>query len=255
MASNKNRQLRQDRRAARRSHKDNVVTVSFENRKTNSYSNKTPAYLKGTSFEPKTEKQAILASTILAKTLTFAIGPSGTGKTHCPVAVAIRELMERRIDRIILTKPGAEVDEELGTEPGDAQEKIKTRMRSMRQIADRILGESHVDNLVKNGKIIFEPLGSVTGLTFDDAFIIIDEAQLATPNQMKSLITRIGNNSKLIICGDHKEQNYLNHYSGLEDALNRFVVDGDVGVVEFDIDDVVRSGFCKKAIQAYRKSL
>lgn len=247
------RQLRRVERRANLANNDNPHKARNNKREKSGYGSfQVPAYKRGLDFEPKNEKQAKLASVILANILTFATGCAGAGKTHVAVAIAVIELLKGNIDRIIFTKSGKEVDEELGTEPGDAQDKIKTRMRSMRHILDRILGEGHVDNLVSNKKVMFEPLGSVTGLTFDNAFVIIDEAQLSTPNQMKSLITRVGDNTKIVIAGDHKEQNYLSHYSGLEDALKRFVGLPDVGIVDFEPDDIVRSAFCKAAIQAYR---
>lgn len=254
MASHQ-RQLRQERRTQRRATNDNVPGKPRNKKEKSGFGGfEIPAYKRGMTFEPMTDKQAKLASVVLANTLTFATGCAGTGKTHCPVALGVIALLKGEVEKLILTKPGAEVDEELGTEPGDAQDKIKTRVRSMLNILDRILGESHVDNKVREKQIVFEPLGSVTGLTFDNAYVIIDEAQLSTPAQMKSLITRVGNNTKMIICGDHKEQNYLEHYSGLEDALNKFANKEDVGVVDFEPDDIVRSPFCKAAILAYREN-
>jgi phosphate starvation-inducible PhoH-like protein len=127
-------------------------------------------------------------------------------------------------------------------------------MRPMRDILTKLLGASHLENLMNAGRIMFEPLGSILGTTFDNATIIGDEMQNSTPQQMKALLTRVGHDSKIVIAGDYQEQKFIEGMSGMEDAIRRLKSLSSVGHVEFTADDIVRSGFCKDVILAYRNS-
>lgn len=206
-------------------------------------------------FMPLTENQGILYNTILAKTLTFALGPMGTGKSRVAIEVGCELLLARKVDQLILTTSDFEIEQPLGPVPGDVQEKIAPRMRPMRQLLEKILGRSHLECLIKNEKVVFEPLGQILGLTFDNAFVIADEAQIFTPIQMKALLSRTGQNTRVVLAGDYKDQNYLGKTSGLEDAYYRMRNGPDVGVVVFGIEDIVRSDFCKFVTKAYRDDL
>jgi len=204
-------------------------------------------------IEYLTENQRILGSCIRANDATFATGPAGTGKTHVAIAERLPRLIEDRKHRFILTNPAHEIGEKLGTLPGDKDEKIAVQMRPMRDILHKLIGASHLENLMENERILFEPLGSILGTTFDNATIIFDEAQNCTPQQIKALLTRVGQDSKIIIAGDPREQKFIEGVSGMEDALKRIGHLRGVGHVAFTADDIVRSGFVKDVILAYRE--
>lgn len=209
---------------------------------------------KGTTIVPLNDKQRKLVSLILAKTLTFATGCAGTGKSHIAIAAAVQLLLKGEIEKIVLTKPDFEIDEKLGTLPGDQDEKTAVLFRSMRDLLNKILGGSHLSNLESQKKIVFEPLGSILGLTFENSFVIIDEAQNTTAGQMYALLTRVGKNSKMVVAGDYREQKFIEGRCGLEDALSRLGKSSYVGRVDFIPDDIVRSDFCKEVILAYRNN-
>lgn len=204
-------------------------------------------------IEYLTNNQRLLHSTILANDLTFALGPAGTGKSHIPLAVAVIDILARRKKYLILTKPNFEVDEELGILPGDLMEKAERLFKPMIVILKKLLGASRYEMWLKSGKIVVEPIGGVVGNTYDDAYIIVDEAQNTTPGQMKAILTRVGTNTKIVVIGDAVEQRYLQGRFGLDDAIWRFDGEPDVGSVTFTEDDIVRSGFCRTAVLAYRK--
>lgn len=206
------------------------------------------------TFKPITEKQRILVSSIRSNTLTFATGPAGTGKSFCALGVGVQLLKAGIIDTIVCLKPAVEIDSELGTLPGGKDEKLAVLYNPMRHILIKLLGKSHFENLLRSEKILFEPLGSILGMTYDNAMVIIDEAQHSTPSQMKVLLTRLGENSKVVVCGDYREQQFTHGLSGMEDSLKRLRHGHGVGIVEFEADDIVRSPFTKQIILAYRET-
>jgi phosphate starvation-inducible PhoH-like protein len=204
---------------------------------------------------PLNEKQRLLIASIIANTLTFATGCAGTGKSFLAVGTALKMLLNREIEQIVITKPDFEIDSKLGTLPGDQNEKTAPLFRSIRDIMYKLIGSGFMEVLEKSGKIKFETLGNILGTTFDNSVMIMDEAQNCTPNQMKAFVTRIGKNSKIIICGDYKEQTFIEGRNGLKDAVRRFHGEPSVSRVDFEIDDIVRDDFVKVAILAYRKNL
>jgi phosphate starvation-inducible PhoH-like protein len=201
-----------------------------------------------------TENQRLLGCSIRVNTCTFATGPAGTGKTHIAIAEQLPMLFKDKSFKMVLTNPAVEIGSPLGILPGDKDEKISGFVRPLRDILTKILGASHLENLVGNGRIMFESLGSILGTTFDDAMIVLDEAQNSTPAQMKALLTRVGQRSKIVIAGDAFEQKFIDGTSGLEDALKRIGHLSGVGQVDFTADDIIRSGFCKDVILAYREN-
>jgi phosphate starvation-inducible PhoH-like protein len=201
-----------------------------------------------------TENQRLLGSAIRANTCTFASGPAGTGKTHVAIEECIPWLLSSRKNRFIGTNPATEIGEKLGTLPGDKDDKVAVQVRPLRDILNKILGASHVDNLVESGRILFEPLGSILGTTFDDSFIVFDEAQNSTPAQMKAMLSRVGQRSKIVVAGDYREQLFIDGISGMEDGLRRLRHLHGVGHVDFTADDIIRSDFCKDVILAYRET-
>lgn len=209
---------------------------------------------RNSKFKPLTNGQKSLFSSIKANTLTFAAGPPGTGKSYCSIAAGCEMLDSSLIQCIVCVKPFTEIDSELGTLPGDKDEKLAVLYNPMRQIFIKMIGKSHYENLIRAEKIIYEPLGSILGMTYDNALIIMDEAQHSTPSQMKVLLTRLGKDSKAVVCGDYREQKFTDGLSGMEDALNRLGNKSSVGVVQFQVDDIVRSDFTKEVILAYREN-
>jgi phosphate starvation-inducible PhoH-like protein len=203
-------------------------------------------------FQPLTKNQAVLYSTIMANTLTFAMGPPDTGKSRCAIEAGCELLLSGQIEQLILTTSDFSLEKELGAVPGDVNDKIAPRMRPMKQLLEKILGKSHLENLERNGKVVFEALGLILGLTFDNAFVVVDEAQTMTPIQMKALLTRTGQRTKVVLAGDALDQAYMNEYSGLEDAFLRMLPYPDVGHVTFTLADIVRSDFVRHVTEAYR---
>lgn len=202
------------------------------------------------------DNQGLLLAYIRSYTLTIATGCAGTGKTHIALAEGIAGVISGLYDKLVLTKPDFEIDSKMGTLPGGPEEKTALLFRPMREVLIKLLGSaSHLENLEKNQKVMFEPLGNILGLTFDRSFMIMDEAQCSTPGQMKAFLTRVGKNSKIVLCGDYADQKFVAGRCGLEDALKRFGNNPNVGTVEFDPDDIIRSDFCKDVILGYRQNL
>lgn len=181
------------------------------------------------------------------------MGPAGTGKSFVALNIGCELLLNNIIDKIVCLKPNTEIDEELGILPGGKDEKLAVLYNPVRQILTKILGASHFENLIRNQKIILEPLGSILGMTYDNAIMIVDEAQYTTPGQMKVILTRLGENTKVVICGDYKEQRFEDGISGLEDAYKRLRYKDSVGSIEFESSDIVRSPFTKQVIESYRE--
>lgn len=204
-------------------------------------------------IEPLNDKQRILLATIIQNDLTFATGCAGTGKSHIALALGVKKLLNREVDQLVLSKPDFSVDGRLGTVPGDEKEKTIPLFRSMRDLLSKILGGNLLEQYERSGKIKFEYLGNILGTTFDRAFMVIDEAQCTTPAQLKAFITRFGRGTKMVICGDYREQSFVEGRNGLEDAVWRFKGAPGVGRVDFDVEDIVRDDFVKVAILAYRK--
>lgn len=204
--------------------------------------------------EPKTEAQAKYLNEIYAKTIVFCRGTMGTGKTYIAAAAAAEALYHGEIERIIVTRPSVEAEEEYGHLPGELEEKWAPFFAPVRIILEERLGAGAVEMYIKNGKIQIAPLGFLRGHTFKDAFVIFDEAQNSTPAQMKLFLTRIGENCKVVVDGDPDEQKDIQGLSGFEDAWNRMKGHPEIGYVTFDIDDIVRSGIAKDILLRYRKA-
>lgn len=202
-------------------------------------------------LEPKNETQAVLMNAIGTKDLVFATGPAGTGKTYIAVAMACEALKAKRIDKIILTRPAVEAaGEQLGFLPGELDEKYAPYIEPVRQIMQQRLGAGFLSYALKNEQIQPLPLAFMRGRTFDNAWVILDEAQNTTPEQMKMLLTRVGQNCKVLVCGD-LDQSDISGVSGLGDAVQKTQWMDEAAEVEFAIDDCVRSGFAKSVLKSY----
>lgn len=200
---------------------------------------------------PKTDAQKSYMNSIRSQTLTFGVGPAGTGKTYTAVSIACEMYLAGEISRFIATRPALGSEEELGFFPGDLDEKFAPWMVPIRDVLDKRLGRSHVDYLIKNGTISFQPFATMRGLSWADSFIMLDEAQNTTPKQMELFLTRVGTNSRVVVDGDIRQKD-LCVQSGLEDAVKRLRGQPGVGLVEFTTDDIIRSGFVRMVLEAYR---
>ena len=182
--------------------------------------------------------------------IIFGIGSAGTGKTYIAATYAASELFHRRIRKIILTRPNIETGRGLGFLPGTLEEKYAPYLEPFNEIFTRSLGRGFYEYALKNKDIEPKPLGFMRGTTFDDCIVLLDEAQNATCDEMKMILSRIGKNCKIIISGDQDQSDIDN--SGLEDAAKRLERIDDIEVVRFMDDDIVRSKLCKNIIMAYR---
>ncbi|MFW6007560.1 MAG: PhoH family protein [Halanaerobiales bacterium] len=208
---------------------------------------------KGREIKAKTVGQKIYVEAIKNFDLVFSIGPAGTGKTYLAMVMAVKNLLNKKINRIILTRPAIEAGENLGFLPGDMQEKVDPYLRPLYDALYDILGPEKVNEYLDKDIIEVAPLAYMRGRTLDDSFVILDEAQNTTPQQMKMFLTRIGFDSKAVITGDITQVDLpQNKNSGLNQVRN--ILD-DIEGIEFvylSNQDVVRHDLVKKIIQAYK---
>jgi len=205
----------------------------------------------------KNPAQRRFYKTISDKDITFGIGPAGCGKTYLSVHRALRELGDKNnsIDGIVIVKPLVEAaGEKIGFLPGDVEEKTAPFMMSFYYNMEQIIGKQRVDILKENNVIQVIPLAFMRGITLANKFVILDEAQNATPEQIKMFVTRIGENSKYIITGDLEQSDIQKHKSGLEDAIKRFAGIHGVGLAQFKEKDVVRHSLVRRLLKRYKDS-
>lgn len=200
-------------------------------------------------FKALNESQEQYLNKVNANTLTFCIGPAGTGKTFCAAMAAATAWRNKEIQKIIITRPLVEAGEKVGFLPGDLNEKVDPYVAPFVDALKRILGSGQVEALVEHGKIEFLPLAFMRGHSWDDTFVILDEAQNITKSQMKLFLTRIGKRTRVIVDGDISQKDI--EAFGLDDAVERLARLKGVGVHKFTEDDIVRSGIVKDIIKAY----
>lgn len=211
--------------------------------------------VKGKPIKPKTVGQRKYTALIKKNTIVFGIGPAGTGKTFLAVAMAVTALRAKEISRIVLTRPAVEAGEKLGYLPGDLQNKIDPYLRPLHDALFEMLGAESYAKHVERGTIEIAPLAYMRGRTLDDAFIILDEAQNTTREQMKMLLTRLGNNSKIVITGDVTQVDLpRGTASGLIEAASILEGIDDIAVHRFSERDVVRHRLVREIIAAYDKN-
>ncbi len=201
---------------------------------------------------PKTVNQRRYVDAIENHDLTFGIGPAGTGKTYLAVAMAVSELLNKRVSRIVLTRPAVEAGEHLGFLPGTLQEKVDPYLRPLYDALFDMIDSERVEKLVERNTIEIAPLAFMRGRTLNDCFIILDEAQNTTIEQMKMILTRQGFNSKMVVTGDQTQIDLPNgKKSGLLNAVD--VLRGVEGIafVNFDEKDVVRHVLVQRIVRAY----
>jgi phosphate starvation-inducible PhoH-like protein len=210
-------------------------------------------HFKKKSIVPKTIGQKNYAQAIRTHDVVFGIGPAGTGKTYLAVASALDALMKGEVDRLVLTRPAVEAGEALGYLPGDLEEKIQPYLRPLYDSMFDMLGHDHAKSLMEKESVEIAPLAYMRGRTLSHSFVILDEAQNTTPEQMMMFLTRLGEGSRMVITGDITQIDLPRHkYSGLKEAID--VLEGVPGVAfhYFDTADVVRHPLVARIIEAYQ---
>ena len=209
---------------------------------------------RGRQVKCKTLGQRTYVDAIKQNTCTFAVGPAGTGKTYLAIAMAVVAMKNKEIERIILTRPAVEVGEKLGFLPGDLAQKVDPYLRPLYDALHEMLGLDAYQRLVERGAIEVAPLAYMRGRTLNDAFIILDEAQNTTSEQMKMFLTRMGMGSKMVITGDVTQIDLpIGKKSGLVEALEVLKGVEDIGIVRLTHRDVVRHELVQAIVKAYEK--
>ncbi|MBS5138939.1 MAG: PhoH family protein [Clostridium sp.] len=210
--------------------------------------------VKGKPIKPKTLGQKKYIDAIENNTITFGIGPAGTGKTYLAVAMAVRAFRDEQVSRIILTRPAVEAGEKLGFLPGDLQDKVDPYLRPLYDAMFDMMGPENFQRNMEKGCIEVAPLAYMRGRTLDDSFIILDEAQNTTPEQMKMFLTRLGFNSKAIVTGDVTQIDLPNAgRSGLIEAVKVLKNIDDIAIMKLTEKDVVRHKLVQDIITAYER--
>ena len=206
----------------------------------------------GRLLRPRTLRQKTYVEAIERHALTFGLGPAGTGKTFLATILAVQMLNARKVERLILTRPAVEAGERLGFLPGDLQRKVDPYLRPLYDALHMLLGQERTGTLLEKGTIEVAPLAYMRGRTLSDAFIILDEAQNTSPAQMRMVLTRLGDNSRMVVTGDPSQADLPRHQrSGIDEA--KAVLKGVEGVamVELTGADVVRHPLVQRIVAAY----
>jgi len=203
----------------------------------------------------RSEKQSEYIKALKESDVVMALGPAGTGKSFLAVSVAITMLMEKKVERVILSRPAVEAGEKLGFLPGDMKEKVDPYLRPLYDALYELFGYEKIQKKIESGDIEIAPLAFMRGRTLKNSFAILDEAQNATSTQIKMFLTRIGENSKLVVNGDPSQVDLLNKsHSGLARSKEILSKINEIKIIEFDHKDVVRHPLVSKIIQAYQKN-
>ena len=202
----------------------------------------------------RSERQSEYIKALKENDIIMSLGPAGTGKSFLAVSVAITLLMEKKIDRVILSRPAVEAGEKLGFLPGDMKEKVDPYLRPLYDALYELFGADKIDKKIESGEIEIAPLAFMRGRTLKNCFAILDEAQNATETQIKMFLTRIGENSKLVVNGDPSQVDLINKaHSGLIKSKNILKDLNEIKIIEFDHNDVIRHPLVSKIIKAYQK--
>ena len=202
----------------------------------------------------RSEKQSEYIKALKENEIIMSIGPAGTGKSFLAVSVAVTLLMEKKIDRVILSRPAVEAGEKLGFLPGDMKEKVDPYLRPLYDALYELFGVEKIDKKIETGEIEIAPLAFMRGRTLKNCFAILDEAQNATETQIKMFLTRIGENSKLVVNGDPTQVDLINKtHSGLIKSKKILQDIKEIKIIEFDHNDVIRHPLVSKIIKAYQK--
>ena len=209
---------------------------------------------RGRPIRSKTLGQRAYVEAVRKHELTLAVGPAGTGKTYLAMAMAVVALKAKEVERIVLTRPAVEAGEKLGFLPGDMTQKVDPYLRPLYDALHELMGADSYQRLAERGTVEVAPLAFMRGRTLSDAFIILDEAQNATSEQMKMFLTRLGANSRCIVTGDVSQTDLpRDKKSGLVEAVNVLRNVEGVAIVELTARDVVRHELVQRIVQAYEK--
>jgi phosphate starvation-inducible PhoH-like protein len=207
---------------------------------------------RGRTIRPKTANQKKYVDAIEENTITFGIGPAGTGKTYLAMAMAVSALQQKKVNKIILTRPAVEAGEKLGFLPGTLTEKIDPYLRPLFDALNDMIDIESIPRLIQSGVIEVAPLAYMRGRTLNDAFIILDEAQNTTPEQMKMFLTRLGFGSKMVVTGDVTQIDLPNgQHSGLRVIRDILTEIDDIAFLELTAEDVVRHRLIGDIVKAY----
>ena len=202
----------------------------------------------------RSKKQSDYIKALKENDVVISLGPAGTGKSFLAVSVAVSLLMEKKVERVILSRPAVEAGEKLGFLPGDMKEKVDPYLRPLYDALYELFGSDKIDKKIATGEIEIAPLAFMRGRTLKNCFAILDEAQNATETQIKMFLTRIGENSKLVVNGDPSQIDLINKsQSGLIKSKNILKGLNEIKIIEFDHTDVVRHPLVSKIIRAYQK--
>ncbi|MGJ8536525.1 MAG: PhoH family protein [Parasphingopyxis sp.] len=204
---------------------------------------------------PRSLTQTRYMEALAREDVIFALGPAGTGKTYLAVAQAVHQLITGSVDRLILSRPAVEAGERLGFLPGDMREKVDPYLRPLYDALYDMLPSDQVERRIASGEIEIAPIAFMRGRTLADAFVILDEAQNTTPAQMKMFLTRFGENSRMVVCGDPKQVDLPGEgVSGLADAVSRLEDVEGIATIRFGVGDVVRHPVVGRIVEAYEGS-
>ena len=232
--------------------KENIPTDTNSNVQSFAQLIKTPRK----SVIARSQKQSDYIKALRENDIVLSLGPAGTGKSFLAVSVAITLLMEKKIERVILSRPAVEAGEKLGFLPGDMKEKVDPYLRPLYDALYELFGFEKIDKKIESGEIEIAPLAFMRGRTLKNCFAILDEAQNATETQIKMFLTRIGENSKLVVNGDPSQVDLINKsHSGLVKSRNILKDIDQIKIIEFDHTDVVRHPLVSKIIKAYQKKI
>tara|TARA_B100000029_G_scaffold500092_1_gene571315 strand:+ start:2348 stop:3364 length:1017 start_codon:yes stop_codon:yes gene_type:complete len=207
------------------------------------------------SVIPRSKKQKQYVKALKTSQIVMSLGPAGTGKTYLAVAVALTMLLEKKVERIILSRPAVEAGEKLGFLPGDMKDKIDPYLRPLYDSLYDLLDYNKIQKKIESGEIEIAPLAFMRGRTLKNSFAILDEAQNATETQIKMFLTRIGENSKLVVNGDPSQVDLPNkNHSGLIESQAILKGIKEISVINFDHQDVMRHPLVTKIVEAYQKN-
>ena len=206
------------------------------------------------SVIPKSKQQSEYLKTLLNEDIVISLGPAGTGKSFLAVSVAVNMLMEKKVEKVILSRPAVEAGERLGFLPGDMKEKVDPYLQPLYDALYDLFGYEKVQRKIESGEIEIAPLAFMRGRTLKNSFAILDEAQNASLTQIKMFLTRIGENSKIVVNGDPSQIDLINkNQSGLLKSKEILSNIREIKCIEFDHTDVVRHPLVSKIIQAYQQ--